>query len=137
MRGLAAFEGEWRIARLIDDRLGGQTGRFEGRALLRPDGAGLLYHEEGSLRLGEAPPLNATRRYLWRAEAGAVAVYFEDGRLFHRFDPAKDHPGADHACDPDSYRVRYDFGGWPDWRAVWTVRGPRKDYRMQSTYRRG
>ncbi len=137
MRGLAAFEGAWQIARLIDDRRTGQTGRFDGIARLVPDTAGLLYREEGVLRLGEAPAMNATRSYLWRAEGAAIAVYFEDGRLFHHFDPALTRPGADHACDPDSYTVLYDFSLWPEWRAVWNVSGPRKAYRMESTYRRG
>ncbi|GHE04924.1 hypothetical protein U879_02390 [Defluviimonas sp. 20V17] len=137
MRGLAAFEGTWRIIRRIDDRLDRQSGRFEGIARLTPCAGGLRYREEGVLRLGAAPAMNATRSYLWRAEGAAIAVHFEDDRLFHRFDPTLAHPAADHACDPDSYNVLYDFSLWPEWRAVWNVTGPRKAYRMESTYRRG
>lgn len=137
MRGLAEFEGEWRIARLIDDRRAGQTGRFEGRAVLTPGNGGLIFREEGILRLGEAPPMTATRSYLWRAEGRRIAVLFDDGRAFHSFDPNADTPAADHACDPDTYQVIYDFSRWPEWRTVWHVTGPRKDYRMESAFRRG
>ena len=45
-------------------------------------------------------------------------------------------PVADHWCDPDTYKVRYDFREWPLWRAEWRVTGPRKDYVMRSVYTR-
>ena len=61
-------------------------------------------------------------------------VDYADGRPFHEFDPAR--PRAAHWCDPDDYRVRYDFTRWPLWRAEWEVRGPRKDYLMMTDYRR-
>ncbi|WP_408607874.1 DUF6314 family protein [Acidimangrovimonas sediminis] len=134
---MAEFEGVWRIDRSIEDRLAGQAGRFEGRAVLAPDGPGaLVYDEEGRLTLGNAPAMVATRRYFWRAEAGRIALSFADGRPFHTFDPGETAPAAFHDCAPDAYAVRYDFSDWPVWRAVWEVRGPRKDYRMESLYLR-
>ncbi len=129
------FAGKWTIGRLIEDRLSGQDGRFEGRAVFRPDGGALAYREEGRLALGTRPAMVATRDYLWREEAGRIVVAYGDGRPFHDFDPAR--PEARHACPPDDYRVRYDFSRWPDWVAVWTVSGPRKDYTMTSRYSRG
>jgi len=39
-----------------------------------------------------------------------------------------------HWCDPDQYDGQYDFSRWPEWRCIWQVRGPRKDYRMTSLY---
>lgn len=137
MRGIGDFEGTWTLSRRIEDRLGRQAGRFEGRAVLAPGGDGLVYEEAGTLTLGAAAPMQATRRYLWRAEGGLIAVEFDDGRHFHAFDPNADRPEAHHDCAPDVYDVRYDFDNWPEWRAVWEVRGPRKDYRMESLYRRG
>ena len=54
--------------------------------------------------------MTATRDYLWRdAGAGAIEVLFADGRLFHRFLLDEPDPAAEHACPPDTYRVRYDF----------------------------
>ena len=128
--------GRWRITRRIDDRLAGQVGRFDGEAVFTPGDAGMLtYAEAGSLRLGDGPPMPATRVYLWRIEADRVTVMFGDGRPFHAFDPAG-AAMADHWCDPDTYRVAYDFSDFPRWRAVWTVVGPRKDYVMDSAFAR-
>ena len=80
--------------------------------------------------------MQATRRYLWRAGgAGAIDVLFEDGRFFHSFDPDAPTPAAPHDCPPDTYRVRYDFTGWPEWQAEWRVTGPDKDYTMLSRFR--
>lgn len=130
---LSAFPGRWTLSRSIDDRLTQQTGRFEGEAAFTPDGEVLIYDERGLLSLGDSPAIVATRRYLWRPDGGRIAVFFADGRPFHSFAPGI--PEAQHRCDPDRYRVTYDFARWPDWTATWDVRGPRKDYRMTSRYR--
>ena len=80
--------------------------------------------------------MRATRRYLWKdGGAGTIDVLFDDGRLFHRFDAEDEAPAAEHACPPDTYRVRYDFRRWPRWQAEWRVTGPRKDYGILSRYR--
>ncbi len=107
---------------------------MQGVATFAPDGEGLIYREEGELRLGKAAPIRAERSYRWRTGADhRLEVLFEDGRPFHGFSPAK-ALSAQHFCDPDTYEVTYDFSGWPAWRAVWRVRGPRKDYEMTTDY---
>lgn len=137
MPELGDFTGRWRITRLIRDGLARQDGRFEGAASLTPDGDGLGYAEYGLLTLGTAPPMTAERRYRWSpAPGGGIAVAFADGRPFHSFAPDAGAAEASHWCDPDDYRVSYDFTRWPEWSAVWEVRGPRKDYRMESRYQR-
>ena len=125
---LSEFEGRWSVSRVIDDRRAGQTGRFAGTAVFAPVPGGLAYAERGLLELGGAS-FEAERRYAWRAEGGGIAVYFDDGRFFHRIGLR-----AAHWCDPDDYRAAYDFAHWPRWRAVWTVSGPRKNYTMTSDY---
>ena len=131
------FAGRWRLDRRIDDRLSGTTGRFEGEAVLRPDRPGLLrYDEAGLLDLGGAPPMRATRTYLWRIGADVIDVLFADGRPFHHFDPVAGGAGTAHLCGADLYRVTYDLVSWPEWRAVWQVSGPRKDYSSASRYTR-
>lgn len=130
------FAGSWSLERQIDDRHSGHEGRFEGRAVLTPDGDGLIYDEAGTLRLGSGPSMTAERRYLWRFGVGGVEVRFADGAAFHRFVPMGAGAGTDHPCGADYYRVRYDFNRWPDWEAVWTVSGPRKDYTSYSRYAR-
>jgi hypothetical protein len=131
---LAALEGRWRLAREIADRRG-PPGGFAGEALFAAGPGGLIYREAGVLRLDGGPPMRAERGYLWRTEGGLVVVDFADGRPFHRFDPARARPEAEHPCGADLYRVAYDFTGWPVWRAVWDVAGPRKAYRMASVWR--
>ena len=135
------FAGAWQISRRIEDSLAGQTGRFEGEAVLTPDRpGGLTYREDGVLTLGAGPPMRATRVYLWSfAPAGGdagVEVRFEDGRPFHAFIPEGQSDGTDHPCGADLYRVRYDFREWPLWEARWRVTGPRKAYEMTSLYHR-
>lgn len=128
MPQLADFEGRWRIARRIEDEWMGTTGLFEGVARFTPDARGLAYHEVGELKLPQEVPMAASRRYLWRAEPGGIAVLYEDGRYFHRIREAADVVQDWHVCGEDEYDVTYNFTHWPKWRMIWKVRGPRKDY---------
>jgi len=131
------FAGRWRLSRRIEDAAAGSTGRFEGVAVLRPDKGGLRYEESGELRLEGGQGMKASRRYDWVQDAdGAIEVRFEDGRDFHRFDPAGGVVSAWHDCPPDLYEVSYNFTRWPQWQATWHVTGPRKGYSMITDYRR-
>lgn len=128
------FEGAWVIDRRIvhDDQPDAQ---FRGSARFIPGGEGLLYEEKGLMKIDGLRPVSAQRNYVWReASGGGIEVLFEDGRAFHKIDFA--NPTDTHWCDPDIYEVSYHFGQWPDWIATWKVNGPRKAYRMVSTYRR-
>jgi len=137
---LARLEGRWRLARRVAED-GGGTALFEGWAAFRPGGDGVLdYAETGWLRLADAPPMRAERRYAWRAQGGRVFVSFADGRPFHDFAPAD--PRARHLCGADVYDVAYRFDATDDgandgadaWEAEWRVRGPRKAYVMVTRY---
>ena len=130
------FEGDWQITRRIEDHLTGRIGHLQGRAVFTPDTAGLAYQETGLLEFPGQPALNATQRYLWRQDGEALAVFFADGRDFHRFNPNQSQPQASHDCPPDWYNVSYSFAGWPGWSATWSVRGPRKDYISVTDYTR-
>ena len=130
---LRDFAGLWLVDRQIDDHLGPAM-RFVGTALLTGDDRALAYHEQGQLLVGQGPALVASRHYNWRAEGSDIAVYFDDGRPFHRFDPLAPSATALHICPPDHYEVRYDFTTWPDWSSRWQVRGPRKHYLMVTRY---
>ncbi len=135
MPAFGDFAGDWRLSRDIAAPDGTPQGRFEGVARFVPDAGGYAYAEAGTLVLPGAAPMRAERRYRWQPEDGRIAVSFADGRAFHAFDPSATAE-ADHWCDPDTYRVAYDFGAWPLWTATWRVSGPRKDYLSVSTYRR-
>ena len=130
------FGGTWRIDRTIHDAKSGSVGRFTGVAEFVADGDGMIYREDGQLMLGNGPAMKATRAYHWHQDGGQIVVHFEDGRDFHRFTPNAQSDRAEHFCDPDTYRVKYDFADWPEWRCEWRVHGPRKDYVMVSHYRR-
>ncbi len=131
---LEDFIGAWVLERRIlqDD---GEDARFRGSARFSEDKGGLAYEEKGLIKLGTSRPVSAQRRYLWRlGESGRIEVFFEDGRAFHVIDP--EDPTDSHECDPDTYKVAYRFGQWPEWISTWHVTGPDKSYRMVSTYRR-
>ncbi len=129
------FQGQWRLTRRIEDRRLRIEGELEGEAILVPvqDGT-LTYRETGELRFGDSAPLEASRAYQWAFDEAVVKVAFTDGRPFHDFVPEGLHQGSDHQCGSDRYRVEYDFTNWPQWRAIWTVKGPRKDYTSISEY---
>ena len=103
-----------------------------GTAYWRETGAGAEYVESAELRIEGHPPMQAERRYLWTPE---LDVLFEDGRYFHAVPPTGGV--ARHWCDPDEYRVQYDFSDWPEFETIWHVNGPRKSYVMTTRYRRG
>lgn len=134
---LAQFEGRWRLERLIKDRRNETDGRLTGEArFTRTAEDAFHYEEEGMLDYGNATPMAATRRYLWRAGEEGIEVLFEDGRPFHQIALDRLMPDDNHHCDPDVYHVSYDFRDWPKWRSIWRVVGPSKDYRMMSDYSR-
>lgn len=132
MIGLSDLEGCWRLDRVIEDRRAGLTGRLSGTCAWRPDAAGLVQEEEGVLRYGDGPPMQASRRYLWREAGEALAILFEDGRPFHRLAPGRQ--SDTHLCPPDTYEVTYLFGDGRDFATVWRVTGPRKDLLIRSRY---
>ena len=134
---LKDFEGCWQIERQIQDRLTGRIGRLQGRAEFYPDEMGLTYDETGLLEFPGHPKLNASQRYLWRANGDRISVHFADGRNFHLIDITNAQPQAVHDCPPDWYNVRYDFAAWPNWNATWDVTGPRKDYRSVTKFHPG
>lgn len=128
-RCLSDFAGSWQITREII-HADGSVATFLGQARFSPTGQGALrYVETGDLRLPDGQTVRATRTYLWESD---LQVFFEDGRPFLQVPAAGGE--AIHLCPPDTYRVTYDFTPWPQWQAIWSVTGPKKAYRMVSTY---
>ncbi|MBD3679459.1 MAG: trigger factor [Rhodobacteraceae bacterium] len=135
MPGIAEFEGDWTVEKRIEDRRAGEVLELRGVVRFVADGDVWRVEETGQLIAPGRPALETRRVYLWRAAGPEIEVLFEDGRPFHSFLP-EGQPQARHDCAPDLYRVSYDFAGWPEWHATWTVSGPRKDYTMAATHRR-
>jgi hypothetical protein len=132
----SALAGTWQLARTIGDW------RFLGSAVFHAHGPNeLRYEENGALSKQGTPDLTASRRYVYRYEAGRIVVYFEErpARIFEVLDPKRAPNGtwqahAEHACHPDHYASRYSFGSGM-LLITHLVRGPRKDYEMVSNYR--
>jgi hypothetical protein len=134
MIALSDLAGVWRLTRHIVDHRAGLSGHLEGTSRWSPDAHGLRQEETGLLHYGSAPPMQASRAYLWRQAGAGLAVFFEDGRPFHQLGP--DRLSDRHLCDPDTYDVTYDLSRWPDWTQVWHVTGPRKHAIITSRFQR-
>ena len=127
-RVLGDFEGAWQIARDICPEVG-PPARFDGQGVWTPQAYGLAYLERGVLRMEGVAPMQAERRYQWHHD---MSVFFEDGRFFHKVPAEGGH--TEHWCDPDHYKVTYNFSAWPRFDVSWGVQGPRKAYQMRSLF---
>ena len=133
LSSLWALSGTWHLTREIHHGDGSEA-QLQGRAVFSRSGPRLIQDETGTLIL-DGREMQASQRYVWDRAEGQLNVYFSDMRPFHSVPLGVAHPEAVHLCPPDRYAVAYDFETWPEWRSVWHVEGPRKDYRMTSHYR--
>jgi hypothetical protein len=126
-----ALVGRWALARRVADRRAGMYGTVRGELQVAPDGAGLRWVETGVLRWGgvERP---VSRGYLLRETGDGWWVLFEDGRPFHPWRPGE---CVTHPCRADVYTglITVDGGRM---RTLWDVRGPAKDQRLVTRFRR-
>jgi hypothetical protein len=131
----AYLPGRWTVERSLSDAALG-AGTFTGTATFAPVDGGLDWEEHGHLRLGAyAGP--ARRRLLVRDEPDGWIVRFDDGRPFHPLALRHGHgTEVSHPCDDDRYTGDYVVLGPDAFDVRWTVRGPAKDQRIESRYRR-
>ena len=134
-----ALRGRWRLSRRIEDFRAGTEGGFEGEAQLYHDSEApdrLRWEEAGVMRLGGVEA-EGRRAYLWRLQPPAlVEIRHEDGRFFHLLRLRGGEDAVRHDCPPDLYEGLYRFHGPDRWTLTWRVRGPRKDYRMETLHQR-
>jgi hypothetical protein len=132
----SALAGTWELSRTVGDW------NFRGSAVFHAHGPNeLRYEENGVLSKQGTPDIAASRRYLYRYEAGRIVIYFDERpeRIFEILAPKRAPSGtweaqAEHACPPDHYASRYSFA--PETMQIThVVRGPRKDYEMVTNYR--
>jgi hypothetical protein len=130
----AYLPGRWRVERTLHDaRLG--DGTFTGTAAFAVDEGGLDWLEAGRLALGgyEGP---ARRRLRVAREDDGWMVRFDDGRPFHPLVLQRGGCAVAHPCGEDSYAGEYVVLGPDAFDVAWSVRGPAKDQRITSRYRR-
>ena len=121
----------WVIERVIIDQIRAVEFNFVGECEIVEG----IYFESGEIVLGDGSKLASSRRYIWQDSGDAIDVSFENKSFFHRIDLSKRISKAVHFCAPDTYKVHYDFTLWPNWIVAWNVEGPRKSYKMSSSYR--
>jgi Family of unknown function (DUF6314) len=129
--------GEWGFEREIPGRA-----RMKGQArftLLDEETA--LYEESGELRLEGGQRLQGRKSYVYEKRDDGFAVRFADTRkLFHavRFMMSGDDlvAEASHVCLNDLYVSAYTVRPDGSFEVRHEVRGPQKDYVIQTLYRR-
>jgi hypothetical protein len=132
--GTAHRAGLWNVQRDLLDRADGTRGTFFGvvHFVLANDG-GLAFREEGIMRW---PTFTgpATREYVLKSTArpDALDFFFPDGRPFHSMSFTPEANLDQHWCDPDTYRVAYNYGDANSFSYSWDVLGPRKDLLLTS-----
>jgi hypothetical protein len=136
--GLERLLGEWRIEREIPGQ-----GSMSGIASFVVAGdSGVLYRESGEVRLHDGTRLRGEQCYFYKAITNGFAVYFHDSaELFERVTflggEGEAWVGrAEHLCKSDVYASRYVFYGDGTFEIRHAVRGPRKDYSIQTRYQR-
>ena len=126
--------GLWTVQRDLLDRAQGTAGTFSGvvHFASRDDG-GLDLREEGTMHW---PTFTgpATREYVLATtpRADTMDVFFPDGRPFHSMSFTPRENLDQHWCDPDTYRVTYNYQGPDSFSYSWDVAGPRKDLLLTS-----
>lgn len=121
----------WAIERVIIDQIQAVQFNFLGECEIVEG----IYSESGETVLEDGSKLASSRRYIWQDSGETIDVSFEDKSFFHRIDLSKRSTNAVHFCALDTYKVYYDFTLWPNWSVTWDVEGPRKLYKMFSSYR--
>jgi hypothetical protein len=130
----ALLAGRWTVERTLEDAALG-AGTFTGEAVFGPEGDGLLWREEGRLRLGAYDgPAARTLRIV--PDGSGWLVRFADGRPFHPLDLREGACAVAHPCGEDRYEGVYRVIGPDELDIRWRVRGPAKDGVIASRYRR-
>lgn len=132
------LEGSWAVSREVPSE-----GHFEGHANFeRVNIAELAFSETGVLTQNNGQHLDAFRRYVYRFENGEIAVYFDEEprRLFHKLVLRSESSSISatglHHCGDDIYSMEYNFAVSDCFTITHRVKGPRKNYRMISVFRR-
>jgi hypothetical protein len=139
------FQGSWSLHRIIQGN-GSMKGvaKFEN---LNESGASqdLLYKEDGVFEFDNGTKLDTHKEYIYSLENEQLAVYFIENkkrdRLFHVLDLKQINENdtnyllatAIHHCSPDIYDVKYEIFNNDEFKIVYKVNGPAKNY-ISNTY---
>ncbi|KAM9995431.1 hypothetical protein ACTFIY_001629 [Dictyostelium cf. discoideum] len=95
------------------------------------------YQEEGILKQPDNTTFNISQRYIYRLKDDIISVYFDENpeRLFQTLDfnnssLAKGH----HLCGKDTYDAIYQLISPKEFNLVYSVLGPKKNYKITTTF---
>ncbi|EFA80591.1 hypothetical protein PPL_06530 [Heterostelium album PN500] len=101
----------------------------------------LRYEEKGLLFKEDGTSCPVTQRYIYCYEHEKIKVYFDGNpptRLLHSLDFVNSALATGHHwCPPDNYDATYEFVSSSEFKLTYCVQGPKKNYRMITTFKRG
>lgn len=138
------LEGDWSVRRQFE---GSYKGAFSGEASFVAEAGkhrAYRYVEEGKLADNEGKTFDAKQSYLYQLTEGQLQVFKReesDWSLMHDLEFVMEDNIAVathvHLCGQDHYAATYRINFDTDsWEVNYTVSGPKKDYRIWSTYER-
>lgn len=134
------FAGRWRMARRIEDRRDARTGAATGEASFLDVGGEVLACSETLAIDYGGRRIDGEQRMLWRFGETGPVLHFHDGRFFcamiFREERGVYRADVVHDCGDDRYEGEATMTGMNEWRLVWNVLGPRKDYTLDTAYSR-
>jgi len=134
------LRGYWKLYKEVIFFSGEMVARYDGVArYTNRETEVLLYREEGMLQMASGANMRAFQGYYFVMEKH-LNVYFDEEkkRLFHTFSflDSKEFPlraKGEHYCKCDHYSVEYLFHHSDHYEVVYSVTGPKKNYRIFCT----
>lgn len=127
------LKGTWSFDRTIRGH-----GSMSGVAAFRNRTPTALDYDESGTHAAKGGAVDFYQSYIYVQEGGDIAVTFKDGRPFHTltFDNAQNllTASAVHLCGDDVYRGEYVFHDNDNFSLRWDVKGPRKNYLIETNY---
>lgn len=137
--------GTWHIQRLL-----GQVGIMEGVAHFRAWSPEVWHYQERGIADWKAQKkISVYREYAYLCQEDTIAVHFWDpklqqpAKLLHTLSFGEEVTSRGvrvahgmHQCGEDTYKACYRFFTQDHFELTYQVEGPRKDYKLQTVFRR-
>lgn len=127
-----SLEGHWQWRRTISEQ-----GTAQGKAsFTRLSPTQLAYREDGLLST-QSTDFKMFRTYTYQLEEENISVFFagHTNSLFHRLQfTSPITASASHLCLCDHYEATYTFLNPTTFRLTYQVKGPKKDYTIDTTF---
>ena len=142
------FQGAWSLHRIIQG-----TGSMKGLAKFEKLNESfspyeLLYAEDGVFEFDNGTKLDTHKEYIYYLDNEQLSVYFIHNKkresLFHMLDLKQLNENgnsyllatARHHCSQDIYDIKYEIYNNDEFKIIYTVNGPTKDYVSKTYFKR-